>query len=679
MSFKLLAIRPLKGCDKRFLRVLKEEELYSFYNNYEFQFKANDVVGIKLAEKEGELNLYDIEITSGKKIEVNISAIVGKNGSGKSSIIELLYATLFNIAYKANLLPDENDEGEPIDFEEGLRVEIYYLINDFFYLVRLYDEDLSLKNLTNGKAKKIYKQTYSSDELFYTIAINYSHYALNSEHLGSWVKNIFHKNDGYQTPLVLNPFRKRGNIDINEEEHLTKARLLANIISPKSERGSFWINKRRTLIPNKVAESIKFEIDSQKVQKINKDLVDNTLLDKHYTLIIDAIYKHLIYNEKQHYKQSFELDFINKYLVVKLFNISEKYSPYKDDFRFLESDGVNEVKLIECLKKLKNETSHIAFKLHQVVNFIQNADFIIKGIGTWMPLKRLNEHINDIEKEDGMLINYLPPSLFTYDLRFKGDDETLDTLSSGEKQRIFSSSTYKYHLYNLDSVTDSPFKVYENINIIFDEIELYYHPEFQKNFVSDFLESLKTLQLKRIKSINCIMVTHSPFILSDIPISNTLKLKNGLPDKEVDKQTFGANIHDLLANDFFMSDGFMGEWAKNKIKIVAEHLTYIVKNKRLIELEEEYKEQEGLQKEFKEKDDEILQTIKRKIDKLQNEINELKKHKLSLKECKDLISIVGEPVLYNSLIELYIEVNSNGDDSFIDAQIEKLKQLKKKK
>ena len=44
---------------------------------------------------------YVVNITSGKHIEVNISAIAGKNGSGKSSLIELFYVALFNISVNA--------------------------------------------------------------------------------------------------------------------------------------------------------------------------------------------------------------------------------------------------------------------------------------------------------------------------------------------------------------------------------------------------------------------------------------------------------------------------------------------------------------------------------------------------------------------------------------------------
>lgn len=41
------------------------------------------------------------------------------------------------------------------------------------------------------------------------------------------MNGLFHKNDGYQTPLVITPYRKNGNIDSNTERTLSKERLMA--------------------------------------------------------------------------------------------------------------------------------------------------------------------------------------------------------------------------------------------------------------------------------------------------------------------------------------------------------------------------------------------------------------------------------------------------------------------
>src|SRR5690606_25959341 len=134
-----------------------------------------------------------------------------------------------------------------------------------------------------------------------------------------------------------------------------------------------------------------------------------------------------------------------------------------------------------------------------------------------------------------------------------------NALSSGEKQKIFGSATLLYHLANINSVRRSgKYVKYRHVNVIRDEIELYYHPELQRTYIKDVLDSLDNADLSAIAGINLLFITHSPFILSDIPKSNILFLEdNGMPSANAVKtQTFGANIHDLLKESFFLQDGY---------------------------------------------------------------------------------------------------------------------------
>jgi predicted ATP-binding protein involved in virulence len=166
---------------------------------------------------------------------------------------------------------------------------------------------------------------------------------------------------------------------------------------------------------------------------------------------------------------------------------------------------------------------------------------------------------------------------------------------------------------------------YNYINIVLDEIELYYHPEWQRTYIADLLDYIGKINpenLKHIRGLNITFLTHSPYILSDIPDTFVLKLLKGSPElhKEEEK-TFGSNIHDLLANDFFMKNGFMGEFARTQ------------------------------------------------IDKLINEIKPLEK--ISKQEYeqnfKKRIEIIGEPFIQTKLLEL---VASKSDNNLIDSIIE---------
>ena len=113
----------------------------------------------------------------------------------------------------------------------------------------------------------------------------------------------------------------------------------------------------------------------------------------------------------------------------------------------------------------------------------------------------------------------------------------------------------------------------DNLIFLFDEPELALHPNWQKQYLHEVI----TLCQKMKKKYQFIFTTHSPFLLSDIPKQNIIfldkdangncKVVDGLKEK---KQTFGANIHTLLSDSFFMEDGLMGEFAKGKINEIID-------------------------------------------------------------------------------------------------------------
>ena len=136
-----------------------------------------------------------------------------------------------------------------------------------------------------------------------------------------------------------------------------------------------------------------------------------------------------------------------------------------------------------------------------------------------------------------------------------------------------SISTYIYHLRNLNYHTGANNTIeYSNVNLILEEVELYFHPEYQRQYIYRMLKQIEQARLENIKAINIILVTHSPFVLSDIPKNNVLFLKEGRPIRIMQENTFGANIHALLQNGFFLEGAPMGEFAKVKINHMFERL-----------------------------------------------------------------------------------------------------------
>lgn len=484
------------------------------------------------------------------------------------------------------------------------------------------------------------KVSLDKDKIFYTILLNYSLHSMNSKSLGNWIFKLFHKNDGYQTPNVINPYRKNGNIDVNSELQLSADRLVYNIIDQCRNNEKTQILKKYKFkkFIFKLKETTRYSLSELPVDYRNREEFLGFLAQ------IPSPYRFEI-------SQNGILDYCLGYLIKKFRKIAMTYM----DHFYAPADlsGMDFESQVESLERWRSEkakeflltsNSHVAAKFNQTYNFLVNYDILnekLKFLNKWditkeihLSQKNLRKWISFAQNElelwpEGTydLIMNLFPAIFSIDIEFEknGKPIKLSHLSSGEQQYIFNINTITYHINNLKTVKPAEgtsIKKYEHVNIILDEIELYYHPEYQKRLVKDLIHEIKLLDsLHNLKNFNILFLTHSPFILSDIPNQNILRLTEGKPSPKKFEQTFGANIHDLLANDFFL-EGFMGEFAKSYIK-----------------------------------------KIFRKIDNISDaELNEKTYKKFMLK-----INLIGEPVIKNSL------------KSFLDTKFTDIIDLKKRR
>ena len=129
---------------------------------------------------------------------------------------------------------------------------------------------------------------------------------------------------------------------------------------------------------------------------------------------------------------------------------------------------------------------------------------------------------------------------------------------------------------------------FETNVFMFDEIDLSWHPEWQRKmiyYIKDIFDNIIAPRSKR--TVNLVFTTHSPFILSDMPRNNVILLArnlNGNAEVALNiKDTFGANIHDLFNDNFFFGgcDGLctIGEFAKQKIQKIQTKLSKNKTNK----------------------------------------------------------------------------------------------------
>lgn len=636
-NFRIVAVKTLKGCDPNYLKILKPNQLYYFYNNIEIEDEKIT------PQDELPNNFY-----SANGVNINISAIVGKNGSGKSTIIEILFRIINNIAHKHS--HNENS----LKFTNDLKAELYFQA-DYFYKVTVDDTEINIFKY-NRRGNLIHSpvKDYSLKEFFYTIAVNYSHYAYNASELGkeiNWLDSLFHKNDGYQIPLVINPMRRNGNIEINNENHLVTARLITYLLTPNNKE-SFNFKK---IAPKLNAVSLKLTLKKSKrntpiyVHDGDKE-VGNFYAGKEVTLDDISIDKNDLFkrlNTRYNFKYN-RLD-VNKYslaldyILYKLISIAVKYADYNKYFD-KSSMRFNEEKIDDYFSELISDESHVVYKLKQTLNFLRFEHIPFEKNKTY-DLEELTVKLDSVlskrPKINVQRIDVIPPPIFNVVINVQSDDNSkvfpLRNLSSGEKQLIYSVSSILYHLSNLNSISNRKNRIsYKYINIVLEEIELYFHPEMQRKYIDHIVRSIENINLKRIKGINICFITHSPFVLSDIPKSNILFLDDKgcpAPQSEI-PQTFGGNIIDLLSKSFFLDNGYIGEFSKKKIQEIIDILQENTKGNQVADKESllntinlvgEPFLKDKLIKMYNEKYDNDIYDKEKHIKKLEDELNELRK------------------------------------------------------
>lgn len=715
-GFRLLALRPLEGTTDNFRKNLKNQVIYKFYQDVKF-IDANDREILRenqnLQSDVQEVIFPDEisgDIYSSSKINVNISAVVGQNGSGKSSLIDFYNLILYYLACnKFNTMSptsgqkfneieyllrlaeeyiDKIQKYQPIqedlyvDFklktgnrETDIQIIIQQLIKNlerryqqpFIPIEDLQDRlnfieqlqeytiecaknygipqqknshkiDISYKELNRSivlKLKKLlseyetekkfndllvdkffFQLFYQADDkiftieknkkglqpfdtrFFYTILLNYSLHSMNSKNLGNWIFKLFHKNDGYQTPNVINPYRKEGIIDVNSELALSTDRLVYNIV-----------DQVRKLPKADILKKYKFQkfilkLKEKRIYPLKEMTIDYREKDKFLEFL-----SNIPDTKHSEIKENYIEDYCLSYLIKKFEKISETYMDH-----FFESEDLSDLDYPEWLDAVKksrmekaklfllSSESHVARKFNQTYNFLINLDELsadLDFLNEWNIYGKIELTYDNLQKwieyaenkfdlkEKGTheLMSYLFPAIFDIDIEFIKNKSAikLSDLSSGEQQYLFNINTITYHINNLktiQAVDGSKIKNYRDVNIVLDEVELYYHPEYQKNLIRDLRREIKKIDsLGELQNFNILFLTHSPFILSDIPNQNILRLEDGRPSVKEFEPTFGANIHDLLANDFFLK-GFMGRFAKNFIKKLVGEIEQIPKKEK---------------------------------------------------------------------------------------------------
>ena len=575
---------------------------------------------------------------------INIQAIVGQNGCGKSSILELLYRIINNFTFMLELGMYRNSYAEQLFYVKGLHATLYYLLDGhigtleadgdvmhFYYdsykqhlqfevlngqePYRVQAQELDIHNEVVEEAailtplrrmaevsrhdEKTYKEFVPKLEQGKGGKKQVSKVVVEREEGDVWIRSIFHKNDGYLSPIVLNPYRDEGVIDTYKEYRLSQYRLSTIFIQAEK--------KGIQVIDDYKLASVDYTYDPGAVEiKFKKLYLGKVRHDSEWMEFSDVSSWHKAHRDSIAYLLLCELgleklDFtkcvirdVALYMVYKVLSIASKYPTYYkyEDFGNLESyfqgGECYSERIHNLVDAIKKDKSHITIKFRQAENFINlikcnvgmergfnrtfTFNFYQKNLEVHGLIQKSPSNLRELTK-------ILPPAVFSIDIKLKKDDGTaisLSRMSSGERQLLYTCGTFIYHIINLMSVQDSRRVRYRNMMLVLDEVEICFHPEYQRQFISRLRNMLAKFRFNKYCSICIIIATHSPFILSDIPQQNILYLKNGqCVNDDVSVNPYAANVNDILHQSFFLDKTFMGDYALERMqKLLADIESY---------------------------------------------------------------------------------------------------------
>jgi len=455
---------------------------------------------------------------------INVTAIVGKNGSGKSSVLEYLSdSPKFIVTF-------ENDE---------FRIS----------------EDIEVVN----KIKYEYTKKIVDLDCIYIPSFDY--FFKNFEDFGEFSYNEPHKNnvfyDMFNQEMELEGIKFQ-RIERQLNMFLFSKSSIQDIVFPKNIIFSISIHMGN------------FSNDFHYPEHITKKIIENiSLTNESYFLGLA-----LLSQKSSSFSKKIEL-----YIKSKK-NQSIKKIFFDFEYELEDIAHIKEYKIIKKYVKLFEKYIDIDEARNLETNrYVESYVYLI-------PLKRFKKDILYLTKKINGESGLRNGIAFEWDIQFSAGEEVLLNLFALLFEKLQDNTKLQY--------------------IYIDEGESFLHPNWQKKYISYIVQFIKDNFPNR--KIHIILTSHSPFLLSDIPKQNIIfldkdekgncKVVDGLKEK---KQTFGANIHTLLSDSFFMEDGLMGEFAKSKI------------DRAINLLNQEYLTQD------------------------------------ELKYCEQIISIIGEPIVKNQL------------------------------
>ncbi|MEB8692970.1 AAA family ATPase [Bacillus cereus] len=514
--------------------------------------------------------------------EIDISAIVGENGSGKSTVLDFLselmsknsidsnYILVYSLEKKLHIFSTIQNE---ITFENKTSKAIYFCLSPLNFQKHL---TLLFSNVFDARSigmlsenEKIYYKNITTN--FLISRHRDISYFLRSE----FEKQIFFIHE-YKEQLNLQNLMKipskiflemlldENSIPDTDEVELGLKFLEDDEVAmeyfdfpvPNEFYKSFYANCLRLFIVHVDFLILEYQVRDSVPCDYEEFLYFYS--SEHFESVFDGIHQMLKDDLPDGYYESdeeFDDDSDEEQIPSeRKLTKEEKIKSFYAEVSVLKEDFKN---LCECFKKMKfgdiDTRPYILTESSETKNFITLYQKALSKVGciefTWSDMS---------SGEYGMLSLF---SRFHHILKcWNREQENLD-----REEIIENKGEFKENALNLEESTAAFPSSYL---LLIDEGDLYFHPQWQKDWLYYFIK-LSGLLFKG--DIQIILTTHSPFVLSDFPNTNVVFLKSDDQASvspsflEGSPKTFASNIIELFSNSFFIKDGLIGRFAKEKI------------------------------------------------------------------------------------------------------------------
>lgn len=550
------------------------ELIYTYIHNYKgllelslptsskFQFnKSNEIL---------EINRMDM--SKDYYADIPCTLILGKNGVGKTSILDFINSFVYDFEGSGYCIWHENNQFiiitsnfPPPKIKTEMSVEYYENTENFFRMHRLslikINNTIDLKSMILGRKKRRNSLLSKDHSLSYFLQGSKSRsknllkqlitFAENSNWARNHLPNLSMK---FQFEIEYSPTNK------------VKSILKSNEIGDKGLYGAVtYFNETlyEKVLQQKVTPLIVHDLESLDYS------LDNILHDE--VSFDEYEIASLIFNKDRSLLIHGDFSFIN--LITTILMPTIIWSLLK-------------------LSRLPKETCETIYLLCLCIIYLEEANpvstitNVMRDLTTKeIPIKKMEYHWHKILTELQYIVEILEknnpqrPSELSYTL----DDPTnilslikhVDNLPSDISARfrygwdsLSSGEFAKINLFNqiYQSLEQSNSK---NIIILLDECDLYLHPEWQRIILSELLNLVS--DLKSQKNIQLLITTHSPILASDFLPSDVIYLERD------DTHTytkdiafgFGATISELYINGFFIK-ATIGQHAYNYLNKIIE-------------------------------------------------------------------------------------------------------------